>query len=112
MEQSLKDLLVEMIEHGESEGYAVRTNYSGRAMYGQQCIGVDGEHPVLFIIECMENLVDMEPEYALAYFQLLKMQRQDSMGLGTIIYFPSWAIETEEDKKFFAELTADNDQGD
>lgn len=65
-------------------------SYSGRGMYGRQCVGVviDGMSLFTFGIEVarewlnrsddpceIEDLADLEA-------------REDSMGLGTIIYFP------------------------
>lgn len=108
MEQSLKDLLTEMVEFSQQDqdyGYNIRTDYSGRAMYGKTCVGVSGDNPMPFIIECMKNFMDMgDTDYASDFFELLQHHKTDSMGCGTIVYFPRWVIETEEDKEFVAEL--------
>ena len=108
MEQSLKDLLTEMVEIGQQNeefGYNIRTNYSGRAMYGNTCVGVSGDDPMSFIVECMRNFMDMgDTDYASDFFELLQHHKTDSMGRGMIVYFPRWAIDTEEDKEFVAEL--------
>lgn len=97
MEQSLKDLLIEMFECAEGNDISIRTDYSGRAMYGKQCIGVVGNRPLSFVIECMQNFIDMgDTEYASDFFELLKNHSEDSMGLRQITYFPSWVVEPED----------------
>lgn len=58
----------------------IRDDYSGRCMYGAECVGVDGEW------------------YGLdgATGQLRKLlgdERKDSMGLGGILYWPGTTLE-------------------
>lgn len=77
-----KHVLQEILE-GEFE---VRS-YSGRGMYGRECLGVDvgrGELGELLAV-VVEN-VEEDDRYEVA--QVLRGMATDSMGLGMIVYFP------------------------
>ena len=68
-------------------------SYSGRAMFGSQCIGVssDGESgPALFLVAIAKE--DAELAESLA-----RNLRTDSLGHGIIAYFPSFASVVDED---------------
>lgn len=92
-----------------------RNNYSGRAMYGARCIGLDGgSHQVMELISEVVNLLiqesydasidaetdedrdaayDLNNETQVAVSKLLKF-KEDSMGRGVIYYWPE--IQAEE----------------
>jgi hypothetical protein len=81
----------------------VRHNYSGRGMYGTTCLGFDvdrGTTAFEFGIRLGQLLGD-NPE--IADDELLDEMADnnaiDSMGLGSIIYFPSVRVEAEEDEE-------------
>ncbi len=94
--EKVKDLL-------EDAGHETR-RYSGRAMYGRQCLAVvtDAEAADV-VVDAMERCAmggDAESVVELARF--LHGSRTDSMGRGTVIYWPNidWAdcgAEEEED---------------
>lgn len=88
---NLKNLL-------ENNGYETRS-YSGRGMYGQTCLGVESDSPrdvigmvVDILLDVVENQYDVRNDDALNELQelgdVLKTAKQDSMGMGSIIYFP------------------------
>ena len=78
----------------EACDYETRS-YSGRGMYGRSCLGVDldrGDSTLSCIAHLLdhiaeeghENWQDELEEFATA----IRDSRSDSMGLGTILYFP------------------------
>lgn len=97
-------------------GYNVRS-YSGRFMYGRSCLGfvVDDGTAMEALGEVLENITNGEHDTDKILDRvsdlgsLLRETRQDSMGLGTIVYFPSiawndryesdWAPEDSEDEE-------------
>jgi hypothetical protein len=88
--------ICELNERGSTSLYP---DYSGRGMYGSQCFG----------IETSLNRFEVGVELALALAaadggdmsdlarELATDARTDSMGLGTIIYFPAFEWGTQED---------------
>lgn len=63
-------------------------SYSGRSMYGSSCLGVDlkqGQSPLVLFAEALE--VCSKEEVSLVEEALRKVQT-DSMGQGSIVYFP------------------------
>jgi hypothetical protein len=76
----------------EDAGHEVRS-YSGRGMYGKDCLGCDSmtlEEFVLFAFELGSHLNDdeeKEDERDLISRALARV-KTDSMGMGIIIYFP------------------------
>ena len=70
----------------ENAGIETRS-YSGRGMYGKECLGVSIDRGGLgnFIADVLENLdTDRVEEIAEAFRHL----STDSLGLGMIAYFP------------------------
>lgn len=65
----------------------VRTDYSGRGMYGKNCIGIDGDGNQLKVVAKL--FVELaETELASIIDKLAARISSDNMGLGWIIYFP------------------------
>ena len=65
-----------------------RDDYSGRGMYGRKCVGfvVGADVDLLLtLVELTEMLIDNGIEYVSSKLEVI---RYDSMGTGTIIYFP------------------------
>lgn len=103
----------------ENSGYDVQfRNYSGRAMYGKQCVGIVGEMKVLLrvikdvitedSIEVFQEAVHAEgdEEFAAAdkhhdeHLNLIRAIlnfQTDSMGLDMILYWPNIPYENLED---------------
>lgn len=79
--------------------FSARTDYSGRGMYGNTCIGfVIDANPIYLamgigsILRDMENneeLVDVDGNY-FGWYDL--RVETDSMGLSSILYFPNLSI--------------------
>lgn len=119
--QEQLELLVELNSQNE---LGMRT-YSGRGMYGEYCLGFDGEN----LLESLSNElfsdfskveeetlethnidrmdkrdivtvtikdVNEQSQKRLEFFQMFLNPKQDSMGLGTIIYFPSIKLTKEQ----------------
>ncbi|WAB09251.1 hypothetical protein SEA_LITTLEMUNCHKIN_75 [Gordonia phage LittleMunchkin] len=73
----------------------VRTDYSGRGMYGKTCIGYTGENPAAFIAALVTAVMTREQNDTIDAVELIEALGQigrpgvDSMGLSTITYWPS-----------------------
>lgn len=72
------DKIMDLCEEYNLELYE---DYSGRGMYGTECIGVEGD------------TYDIQGATG-ALRKILGNNRQDSMGLGSIIYWPSVSMES------------------
>lgn len=83
------DLMVRDLETHVEDGVDVLADYSGRGMYGAQCLAVVGDNYVLemFLDTCLYYGVDAR----------LGNMGQDSMGLSSVFYWPSIEVGEEED---------------
>src|SRR6185369_5502013 len=88
---TLQRLLQDLIDCGEIDG--TLRSYSGRCMYGKTCLGLDVErdfNPIWLGVRLAEVAQDeSDPNSALD--DLLEQthgMRSDSMGLGSIFYWP------------------------
>ena len=81
----------------------VRTNYSGRFMYGAQCFGIVTSDPFR-LVGSMSMALGMEDHYDLA-IDLYSNACIDDMGLSKIVYFPDvdWNADAPEDLDTFLE---------
>lgn len=90
------DLLEEAAGEAELENDDIRTDYSGRSMYGDECVGVIGtvNCGVAFAVELLELAKERleDEERALDYDALkdvlIKGMRSDNMGMSMIYYWP------------------------
>jgi hypothetical protein len=84
LKKNFKDLL-------EDAGYEPRS-YSGRFMYGDQCVGVTlgGENLGTLVGDLIHTIMDRtDDESALRDLaDRLSNVRTDSMGRGIVVYFP------------------------
>lgn len=73
----------------------VRTNYSGRGMYGAECVGFVLQNCVPYIFALANAIADatIRDMNTTEYDQIVAATEQDDMGLDTIIYFPGVAYE-------------------
>ena len=76
-----------LVDAADRCGLEFRTGYSGRGMYGEQCIGVVGYLSDLIAFV----LLVAEREKDLAQDELTQLT-WDSMGLSTIYYWPKLAV--------------------
>jgi hypothetical protein len=90
----------QLIEAIEWAGHEARS-YSGRGMYGRECVGVTVNDPFEFFAELLGSAYDSckdddEREGVInGITDLLRDTRTDSMGRSMIVYWPS--IEWKED---------------
>lgn len=80
-------------------------SYSGRGMYGRKCLSFNLDRDenvvdaILDLAEALNSHVQDNPEIEFEdAIQEFKGAKSDSMGLGSVVYFPS--IEWEEDDEF------------
>jgi hypothetical protein len=79
----------------DSDG--VRTDYSGRAMYGSECLGIEmsvEDVPMFFAaVGYVQGVAEAEEEgYEEDLMKLVGAARTDSMGRDVIVYFPGWTL--------------------
>lgn len=99
-----KRLMQDLIE---TAGYETRS-YSGRGMYGKSCLAVEVDKQLgsflADIIHELKNCVQAEedneevpnlPEFEAAE-EAFRCMRSDSMGLGTVYYFPDVPYVSDE----------------
>lgn len=68
----------------------IRANYSGRGMYGAECVGFVIQNRVPYIFALANAIADatIRDMNTTEYDQIIAATEQDDMGLDTIIYFP------------------------
>ena len=79
----------------EKDGESIHENYSGRGMYGDQCMGIITANT----LTCFGYLIHtLSGDFPDLVEKLCNNVRTDSMGHDTIIYFPGvyWDNEIEE----------------
>lgn len=99
----VKEIAVRWLEHEcESREMELRTDYSGRGMYGDECVGIvcgQGEMGVaqLMIVAAL-GLDDEGLNWndVLEAFDEGPEMHTDSMGLRTIVYWPSVSVEVKK----------------
>jgi hypothetical protein len=102
----LQTMFEDMSEEAGDDALRVRS-YSGRGMYGKQCLGVDTDmgigalmaHLVRFVAGLDQGTCQGEYDVECIAEALDGMQT-DSMGRGTIVYFPNvqLAVEPSDDE--------------
>lgn len=81
----------------EGQGFETRS-YSGRGMYGKQCLGVSvsggfGE----FLSALVKGISSIESENMIDLIEEVSKVETDSLGMGTIVYFPKVDFEEEDE---------------
>ena len=89
---------IELLEEFANEyDCKLRTHYSGRGMYGQSCIGfVTDLSPFSLGLE-LALFLDRENKSEMIDTFSRARVNQDSMGLSSIIYFPSIQAEEQDE---------------
>ena len=91
------ELFLELLECVAYDAYGpirVHRHYSGRAMYGDECLGVTINRDITQVelgAKLMKKAMDIPnrpPRFIDDLLNALENARTDSMGLGTIVYFP------------------------
>lgn len=82
---------------------AIRTDYSGRGMYGRRCVGfvIDtsdtlalGAAIATFVAKHVED--DLHMDHAFEIETLIRRATTDNMGFQIIIYFPGVTLAVED----------------
>lgn len=85
-------------------------SYSGRGMYSKQCVGIETDESIFKFTVGLCLTLGEEAE------QLLDVgdPKSDSMGMGSIIYFPrmEWTDEEEGDEDCEDDEPFEGDEGD
>lgn len=107
IDEQLARKIVSVLERLQDDGdgdLTLRREYSGRGMFGRKCVAVDVREGSAARVVCMiiseltsSDFVDECPEgdeFWLAdrvaeLCEALQYVKQDSMGLGTVIYWPN-----------------------
>jgi hypothetical protein len=93
--------MTELRQFLEDNGYECRS-YSGRGMYGKNCLGV--------VVDAKIEMFHLAYEAGQQQVQFyLEKMEWDSMGLSTIFYWPGVPFVEEEDDDF--EDEDDEDEG-
>jgi hypothetical protein len=101
MKSKLQKALERILEEGIMD-FSIRS-YSGRFMYGKKCLAIDGDEIDPFLLGVFVGEYFKSEDYDFYNDREMKT-RQDSMGLGIVIYWPN--VEYEE-----AEEPADEYEG-
>lgn len=87
----MKELVNAIQELSEILDLEFRSNYSGRFMFGQKCIGVVGRITSGDFMAYLRDYLEREYEdldICLSDYRVC----QDSMGFDTIVYFPTLSM--------------------
>ena len=76
----------------EDSGADVYERYSGRFMYGEQCVGFVGSPSVVAKVFARLGAAQDTADVA---EQMAEVMRTDNMGLDMIFYFPGWSAPDE-----------------
>lgn len=89
-----KDYVLDMMnEFADINDLSLRKGYSGRSMYGEQCIGIICEEPLLTLAELLAYIVDNDEEMTgQDILDILGEPKMDTMALNYILYFPELTI--------------------
>ena len=83
----------------DDEDLRFRRDYSGRGMYGKECIGITADDlgSVLRVMETLHDAYSYEDEAVGAMYRALvdNSPRSDNMGLSTIFYWPSISVDED-----------------
>lgn len=75
----------------EMAGYETRT-YSGRGMYGKECLAFDTQDSVIEVAASLFETV-LDTENAADFINTFRKIKTDSLGRGTVFYFPSMSVD-------------------
>lgn len=92
--ENIKELIKDFCD---DEGLNYRDDYSGRGMYGRSCVAVDCDNPLETLSGIFAYLVDSDDDIEGCDVQFsLGEPKQDSMGMGSILYFPKLSTKDKE----------------
>lgn len=82
-----------------SDEFDLRTDYSGRGMFGARCIGLTGHEGDLlrFAAACQRTADELDLPGEQLVDALAEVVRSDNMGYDLIFYFPGVELATDSD---------------
>ena len=84
--ENIKELIK---EYCEDEGLYYREDYSGRGMYGRNCVAITCDNPLNILCELFAYVVDSDEDVdGFDVQHALGEPKQDSMGMISVLYFP------------------------
>lgn len=77
-------------QFANQNGYSYRANYSGRGMYGKECIGIvmPGLSGLVGLVGFVVFFMEQDGFETFEVINMLADVKTDSMGFETIFYFP------------------------
>lgn len=88
-----RTLVESAVENANLEPDSVDDKYSGRHMYGEECLALVGGLPdLLKFFVCLEHECILEDEFEDLPGQLADVIRDDNMGLSMVYYFPGFTL--------------------
>ena len=78
------------------DGIGEARPYSGRAMYGESCLGIVTHNATRSLLTLAKNLMDIGEGELLTTLRDATT-REDSMGRDAVIYFPSLTVDDDEE---------------
>ena len=91
-----------LIDYIELGGHDARS-YSGRGMYGERCVGIGCSSPERVVVDIIEAVFSegVEEDFH-DVCSVMRSMQTDSLGRGSIMYFPSvkWEGEEEEEEDY------------
>jgi len=93
MSRPTQDQFDAIVNAFEDAGYETR-HYSGRSMYGQECLGIVCPNPLQALMTVLSHFADRaeEADDVCQFIDQLGEPQADSMGLDSILYFPSCTL--------------------
>lgn len=79
-------------------GYDTRS-YSGRGMYGQNCVGFVTDDSAMYAASCIMQMADNVNERD-ELMGIFERSKSDNMGFSTVYYFPTLEWQYEDDEGY------------
>lgn len=92
--------LIQEIAENSDDDCRFRSSYSGRGMYGRECVGITGDRGQLQLViaeiikETHHSLAGLNMDFD-HVVDLVMNYSEDSMGRGSIFYWPQIQMEEE-----------------
>lgn len=86
----------------DTDDFEIRADYSGRSMYGSTCLGIVSHDSSLTSVLTFELAAALAEENDMddlrcIYHEMAGCQQTDSMGQGSIVYWPGIQVDTTTD---------------
>ena len=104
MDTELKEAILDALTELEwNDECSIRWGYSGRAMYGKECVGIVADD-VDAVVERVGELAVMNlmNEDEDAVYEFIRTARYDQMGLSEIAYWPTLQA-TDDEASYWVE---------